>query len=118
VNSLTVIYVPWNVVGMDVLEAIAEPARRRIVEVLRSGEASVGDLVEAVGMSQPAVSKHLRVLRETGVVSVRVRAQQRIYRLEAGPFRELDAWLAPYRQLWARHLEALEDHLREEQEEP
>ena len=103
---------------MDVLEAIAEPSRRRIVEVLRAGEASVGDLVAAVGMSQPAVSKHLRVLREAGVVTVRVRAQQRIYRLEAGPFRELDAWLAPYRQLWTRHLDGLEETLHEGQEAP
>ena len=93
---------------------LAEPARRRIADVLRLGEASVGDLVEAVGMSQPAVSKHLRVLREAGVVSVRVRAQQRIYRLEPGPFRELDAWLAPYRRLWEHHLDKLERHLEEE----
>jgi DNA-binding transcriptional ArsR family regulator len=99
---------------VDVLEVLAEPARRRITDVLRAGEASVGDLVGALGMSQPAVSKHLRVLREAGVVSARVRAQQRIYRLEAGPFRELDAWLAPYRRLWDHHLDALERHLEEE----
>ena len=99
---------------VDVLEVLAEPARRRIADVLRLGEASVGDLVEAVGMSQPAVSKHLRVLREAGVVTARVRAQQRIYRLEAAPFRELDAWLAPYRRLWEHHLDKLERHLEEE----
>ncbi|MEV6300349.1 metalloregulator ArsR/SmtB family transcription factor [Actinoplanes sp. NPDC051861] len=99
---------------MDVLEVLAEPTRRRITDVLRTGEASVGDLVDALGMSQPAVSKHLRVLREAGVVSARVRAQQRIYRLEAAPFRELDRWLAPYRRLWEHHLDALERHLEEE----
>jgi DNA-binding transcriptional ArsR family regulator len=103
----------YNVVGMNVLEVLAEPARRRITDLLRRGEASVGDLVGALGMSQPAVSKHLRVLREAGVVTVRVHAQQRIYRLEAGPFRELDAWLAPYRRLWTHHLDALERHLEE-----
>lgn len=90
---------------------LAEPARRRIADRLRAGEASVGELVDALGLSQPAVSKHLRVLREAGVVTARVRAQQRIYRLEPGPFRELDAWLAPYRRLWSSHLDALERHL-------
>ena len=96
---------------MDALAAIAEPTRRRIVEALRVRECSVADLVAALRMSQPAVSKHLRVLREAGVVAAEVRAQQRIYRLEPGPFRELDAWLAPYRALWTRHLAALERHL-------
>ncbi|BCJ40433.1 transcriptional regulator [Actinoplanes ianthinogenes] len=96
---------------MDVLEVLAEPARRRIVDALLTREASVGDLVGALGMSQPAVSKHLRVLREAGVVSVRAQAQQRIYRLEGAPFRALDAWLRPYRKLWDRHLDALERHL-------
>lgn len=100
---------------MDALTAIAEPTRRRIVDVLRLRECSVSDLVAMVGLSQPAVSKHLRVLREAGVVSVRVRAQQRIYRLEPGPFRELDAWLAPYRALWTHHLAALERHLDEQE---
>lgn len=98
---------------MDALAALAEPTRRRIADVLRLRECTVSELVARVGLSQPAVSKHLRVLREAGVVSVRVRAQQRIYRLEPGPFRELDAWLAPYRQLWSRHLAALEQHLDE-----
>jgi DNA-binding transcriptional ArsR family regulator len=101
---------------MDALTAIAEPTRRRIVDVLRLRECSVSDLVAMVGLSQPAVSKHLRVLREAGVVSVRVRAQQRIYRLEPGPFRELDAWLAPYRALWTHHLAALERHLDEQEQ--
>jgi DNA-binding transcriptional ArsR family regulator len=96
---------------VDALAVIAEPTRRRIVDALRVSESSVSDLVAALGMSQPAVSKHLRVLREAGIVSVRTAAQQRIYRLEPGPFRELDAWLAPYRRLWTRHLGALEHHL-------
>jgi DNA-binding transcriptional ArsR family regulator len=96
---------------VDALTAIAEPTRRRIVDRLRVMPSSVGDLVAELGMSQPAVSKHLRVLREAGVVSAEVRAQQRIYRLEPGPFRELDAWLAPYRRMWTTHLAALERHL-------
>ena len=90
---------------------LAEPTRRRIVDQLRLAECSVGDLVARLGMSQPAVSKHLKVLREAGVVAVRTSAQQRIYRLESGPFRELDAWLAPYRKLWTGHLDALARHL-------
>jgi DNA-binding transcriptional ArsR family regulator len=90
---------------------LAEPTRRRIVEALRTADHSVGDLVVALDMSQPAVSKHLKVLREAGVVSARTAAQQRIYTLEPGPFRELDAWLAPYRKLWTRSLDALEHHL-------
>jgi DNA-binding transcriptional ArsR family regulator len=97
--------------AVDVLAVLAEPTRRRIVEALRRSESSVGDLVGVLEMSQPAVSKHLRVLREAGVVSVRTAAQQRIYRLEPGPFRELDAWLTPYRRLWTTHLDALERHL-------
>ncbi|XVV17228.1 ArsR/SmtB family transcription factor [Actinoplanes sp. CA-131856] len=96
---------------MDAFAAIAEPTRRRIVDALRLRECTVSDLVELLAMSQPAVSKHLRVLREAGVVAVRTRAQQRIYRLDPEPFRELDAWLAPYRSLWTHHLAALERHL-------
>ena len=90
---------------------LAEPNRRRIVDRLRVAESSVGDLVAALDLSQPAVSKHLRVLREAGIVRARVAAQQRIYSLEPGPFRELDAWLTPYRRLWNLHLDALERHL-------
>ena len=96
---------------MDALTALAEPTRRRIADELRLRECSVTDLVGVLGMSQPAISKHLRVLREAGVVAALAQAQQRIYRLEPGPFRELEAWLAPYRQLWDRHLTALQDHL-------
>jgi DNA-binding transcriptional ArsR family regulator len=97
--------------SVDALAVLAEPTRRRIVDALRQADSSVGELVGVLGMSQPAVSKHLRVLRDAGVVSARIRAQQRIYRLEPGPFRELDAWLTPYRRLWTRHLDKLERHL-------
>ena len=100
---------------VDALTALAEPTRRRIVDALRRSEASVSDLVAVLAMSQPAVSKHLRVLREAGVVSSRPAAQQRIYRLEPGPFQELDQWLAPYRRLWTRHLGKLERHLDEKE---
>src|SRR3954452_4731133 len=103
---------------MDPLIALAEPTRRRITDALRVRECSVSDLVAIVGGSQPAISKHLRVLREAGVVSVETRAQQRIYRLEPGPFRELDAWLAPYRRLWTHHLAALERHLDAKEHTP
>ncbi|XVU20861.1 ArsR/SmtB family transcription factor [Actinoplanes sp. CA-054009] len=96
---------------MDAFAAIAEPTRRKIVEALRRRECTVSDLVGVLDMSQPAVSKHLRVLREAGVVAVRTRAQQRVYRLDPAPFRALDAWLAPYRGLWTHHLAALERHL-------
>ena len=100
-----------GVMPVDTLAVLAEPTRRRITDVLRRSESSVGELVAALEMSQQAVSKHLKVLREAGVVSVRTAAQQRIYRLEPGPFRELDAWLAPYRKLWTHHLDRLERHL-------
>jgi DNA-binding transcriptional ArsR family regulator len=100
---------------MDALAALAEPTRRRIVDELRVAERSVGDLVVTLAVSQPAVSKHLRVLRESGLVSRRTVAQQRIYRVEPGPLQELDAWLAPYRRLWSDHLDALERHLDREE---
>jgi DNA-binding transcriptional ArsR family regulator len=95
-------------VSFDVL---AEPHRRRILDLLRAGERPVGDLVADLGLSQPAVSKHLRVLREAGLVSVRGDAQRRFYRLDAQPLRELDEWLEPYRALWNDSLDALEAHL-------
>lgn len=98
---------------MSVLEAIAEPTRRRILDAVREGERSVGELVDEVGMHQPGVSRHLRVLRDAGLVDVRVDAQRRLYRLRAEPLRELDAWLEPYRVHWAGRLDALERHLRD-----
>ena len=96
---------------MDAFTIISEPARRQILAELRRGPRNVSALVSRLGMAQPAVSKHLRVLRDAGFVSRRGDAQQRIYYLEAEPLREVDAWLAPYRALWTRHLDALERHL-------
>lgn len=96
---------------MDAFTALAEPTRRRILDRLRAGEHTVGDLVDTLAVSQPAVSKHLKVLRDAGFVSSRVAAQHRVYRIEAGPFGELDRWLEPYRALWTRHLDQLEQHL-------
>ena len=95
-----------------VLEVIAEPTRRRILDAVREGERSVNDLVEEVGMHQPGVSRHLKVLRDTGLVEVRRDAQRRLYRLRAEPLMELDAWLEPYRAEWAGRLDSLERHLR------
>ncbi len=92
-------------------EVLAEPNRRRLLDLLCMREQSVGELVSALDMSQPAVSKHLRVLREAGVVQARVDAQRRLYRVRPEPLRELDAWLEPYRAMWTRSLDALEDHL-------
>ncbi len=92
-------------------EVLADSHRRCILDRLREEEQSVGDLVEVLGVSQPAVSKHLRVLREAGLVQVRADAQRRLYRLRPEPLRALDEWLAPYRQLWAASLDALERHL-------
>jgi DNA-binding transcriptional ArsR family regulator len=92
-------------------EALAEPTRRRILDLLLGEECSVGQLVAALGMSQPAISKHLRVLRTARLVDVRVDAQRRVYRVQPAPLREVDGWLAPYRWLWATSLDALERHL-------
>jgi len=90
---------------------LAEPTRRRILDLLREKPRSVGDLVERLGLSQPGTSKHLRVLREAGLVRVRPEAQTRWYELQPEPLAEVDAWLGPYRQLWAGRLDALERHL-------
>jgi DNA-binding transcriptional ArsR family regulator len=93
------------------LEVLAEPSRRRILDLLLSGERPVGELVEGTALSQPSVSKHLRVLREAGLVEMRSDAQRRIYRVNPEPLRDLDEWLAPYRRLWASRLGALAQHL-------
>lgn len=90
---------------------IAEPSRRAILTLLASSEQSVGDLEEKLKLPQPSVSKHLRVLREAGFVQSRVDAQRRLYRIRPEPLMEIDAWLAPFRQLWSAHLDALERHL-------
>lgn len=100
---------------MSPFEALAEPNRRRILDVLRDGERPAGDLVQALAMSQPGVSKHLKLLREAGLVSVRADGQRRVYRLEPKGLEHVDAWLMPYRQFWARRLAALDDHLEREQ---
>jgi DNA-binding transcriptional ArsR family regulator len=92
-------------------ELIADPTRRSILDLLRESERSVGDLVERIGLSQPGVSKHLRALREAGLVGVRRDAQRRVYRLEPQQLSEVDAWLRPYREFWAGRLDALEEHL-------
>ncbi|MGH2531168.1 MAG: ArsR/SmtB family transcription factor [Thermomicrobiales bacterium] len=94
---------------------LAEPNRRRILDELRQGEHSVGELVERLSLSQPAVSKHLRVLREAELVASRVDKQHRRYRLRPAPLAEVDAWLAPYRRFWAARLDALQAHLDQEQ---
>jgi DNA-binding transcriptional ArsR family regulator len=92
-------------------EVLAEPRRREILDLLRGGERPVGELVEELSLSQPAVSKHLRVLRDAGLVEVRTDAQRRWYRLRPAPLAEVDAWLEPYRDLWRTRLDALEAHL-------
>src|SRR5689334_5001055 len=97
---------------MDVFEVVAEPNRRVLLDLLVEGERSAGELVAALpSLTQPAVSRHLRALREAGLVEVRSVSQRRIYRLRPEGLAELDAWLGRYRRLWADHLDALERHL-------
>jgi DNA-binding transcriptional ArsR family regulator len=95
----------------SVFQVIAEPNRRAILALLVSSEQSVGDIERRLRMPQPTVSKHLRVLREAGLVEATVDAQRRLYRLRTGPLQELDAWLAPFRRFWLAHVDALERHL-------
>ena len=90
---------------------IAEPNRRAMLHLLATSERSVGELERRLGMPQPSVSKHLRVLREAGFVESRVDAQRRVYRLRLEPLMEMDSWLAPFRRLWSAHVDALERHL-------
>jgi DNA-binding transcriptional ArsR family regulator len=92
-------------VQLDAFQTLADPTRRRIVETLRHGEQQVGDVVERAGIHQSGVSRHLRILHEAGFVSVRPDGQRRLYSLRPEPFRELDAWLAHYRQLWEVRLD-------------
>ena len=96
---------------MQVFEVIAEPNRRAILSLLVSSQQSVGEIERQLSMSQPAVSKHLRVLREAGFVESTVDAQRRLYRLKPEPLQEVDAWLAPFRRFWSAHVDALERHL-------
>ena len=90
---------------------IAEPSRRAILALLANGERSVGDLESALDLSQPSLSKHLRVLREAGFVEVTVDAQRRLYRIRAEPLHEIDAWMAPFRRYWSTQVDALERYL-------
>src|SRR5882757_4202851 len=96
---------------MESFEIIAEPNRRAILSLLVSSQQSVGEIERRLRMTQPTVSKHLRVLREAGFVEATVDAQRRLYRLRPEPLQELDAWLAPFRELWSTHVDALERHL-------
>ena len=93
------------------LKALAEPNRRRILDLIGEAERPVGELVHALGLSQPAVSKHLRILRQAGLVDVRGEAQRRIYSVRPEPLRAIDEWLRPYRRMWAASLDDLERHL-------
>jgi DNA-binding transcriptional ArsR family regulator len=95
----------------SVFEVIAEPNRRAILSLLGSSQQSVGEIERQLRMSQPTVSKHLRVLREAGFVESTVDAQRRLYRLNPGPLQEIDAWLAQFRRFWSAHVDALERHL-------
>jgi len=90
---------------------IAEPNRRTILSLLASSERTVGEIERRLRMPQTSVSKHLRVLREAGLVEARVEAQRRVYRLRPEPLMEVDAWLAPFRRFWTAHVDALERHL-------
>jgi DNA-binding transcriptional ArsR family regulator len=92
-------------------EVLAEESRRQILDLLIDEERSVGDLVESLALSQPAISKHLKVLRDAGLVESRPDAQRRIYRVRPEPLRVVDDWLEPYRRAWSKHLDALERHL-------
>ncbi|MDG4825376.1 metalloregulator ArsR/SmtB family transcription factor [Asanoa sp. WMMD1127] len=97
---------------MDVFTALADPTRRAMLDLLTGGARPAGDLVAAFpALTQPAISRHLRVLREVGLVDVRAQAQRRIYTLRTEPLSEVDDWLARYREHWARHLDAVETHL-------
>jgi DNA-binding transcriptional ArsR family regulator len=95
----------------SIFEIIAEPNRRAILSLLVSSQQSVGEIESQLRMTQPTVSKHLRVLREAGFVESTVDAQRRLYRLTPEPLQELDAWLAPFRRFWSAHVDALERHL-------
>lgn len=107
---------------MPVMESafaiIAEPNRRAILSLLASSERSVGELEQQLRMSQPSVSKHLRVLREAGFVESRIDAQRRVYRIRPEPLMEVDSWLAPFRRFWSAHVDALERHLDRMEQSP
>src|SRR5215831_15797856 len=103
----------WHITAVNTIlfEILAEPNRRRMLDLLRDDELTVGELVDALEMSQPAVSKHLRVLRDAGLVEARIDGQRRIYTLRPEPLAEVDAWLQPYRKFWRGRLASLQRHL-------
>jgi DNA-binding transcriptional ArsR family regulator len=110
--ALTSIYRSQYIRFMEsAFTVLAEPSRRAILALLASGERSVGDLESALNLSQPSVSKHLRVLRDAGFVEVTIDAQRRVYRIRPGPLQEVDAWMAPFRRYWSAQVDALERHL-------
>jgi DNA-binding transcriptional ArsR family regulator len=102
----------------NAFDVIAEPTRRRILDLLLAGERPVSELVADLAMSQPGVSRHLRVLREAGLVTARTDAQRRLYSLDPGPLAALDSWLQPYRRLWAARLDDLAAHLDSMPDDP
>jgi DNA-binding transcriptional ArsR family regulator len=102
----------------SVFEIVAEPNRRAILSLLVSSQQTVGEIERRLGMPQPTVSKHLRVLREAGFVESRVDAQRRLYRLKPGPLQEIDEWLAQFRELWSTHIDALERYLDRMEQPP
>lgn len=111
VYCLTSILLFHNIRTMTVFEVLAEPHRRRILELLRDGEQPAGTLVDQLELAQPTVSQHLRILREAGLVAVRPDAQRRLYRLRPERLEEVHQWLTPFRELWADRLDRLERHL-------
>jgi DNA-binding transcriptional ArsR family regulator len=96
---------------MQALAALADPTRRELIALLAGGELAAGELARRFPVSRPAISRHLRVLREAGLVRARIDGKRRLYRLDAGPLRELDSWLEPYRDLWAQRLDALDTEI-------
>ncbi|MHA6482506.1 ArsR/SmtB family transcription factor [Paenibacillus sp. strain BS8-2] len=102
----------------EILQAISEPNRLRIVELLRDGEQSVGDIVERLGLNQPQVSKHLRVLQETGIIEMIPEGNRRICRLRPQPLRQMLDWLDSFRRIWDERLDRLDDYLQELQDSP
>ncbi|MFP2958407.1 ArsR/SmtB family transcription factor [Myxococcus sp. 1LA] len=102
---------------LDVFQVLADPTRRRIVEVLLHGEQQVGDVVEKAGIHQSGVSRHLRILSESGFVSMRPDGQRRLYALKPEPFQELEGWLTPYRELWEARLDRFGAALEKKQQQ-
>ena len=96
---------------MDALAALADPTRRELVALLARGEVAAGELADRFAVSRPAISRHLRVLRESGLVQARTEGKRRLYTLDPRPLREIDAWLEPYRDLWAQRLDALDTEI-------